>query len=254
MLRVENLTVNYGSLSIVDDVSFSVDAGQWLMIVGPNGAGKSTLLNAVSQGIQYSGTVSFDGKSICKMKPTQLARLMGMLLQHHSVGYSFSVEEVVRLGRYAHSRGVLGDAPADIGDDLAVSDALSKTGLTALKDQSVLTLSGGELQRTFLAQLLAQNPRLLILDEPTNSLDLIYQKQVFDLSREWLKQPDRAIISVVHDLSLAKAYGTHALLMSGGRSVDFGTIDILTRDALEKAYSMDVYEWMTKMLSQWEAD
>ena len=94
--------------------------------------------------------------------------------------------------------------------------ALEKTGMTAQRRQSVLTLSGGELQRTFLAQVFAQDPKYLLLDEPTNHLDLIYQRQVFALIKEWLAQGDRAVISVVHDLSLAKKYGTRALLLDHG--------------------------------------
>ncbi|MDD3169096.1 MAG: ABC transporter ATP-binding protein, partial [Eubacteriales bacterium] len=107
--------------------------------------------------------------------------------------------------------------------------------------------------RTFLAQLLAQDPQLLILDEPTNHLDLIYQKQIFGLVKEWIDHTGRAVISVVHDLSLAKAYGTDALLMEGGKLLASGTIDeVLTRTNLENAYSMDVHQWMKELLNQWE--
>ena len=121
------------------------------------------------------------------------------------------------------------------------------TGLTALRRASVLTLSGGELQRTFLAQVFAQNPKLLILDEPANHLDLIYQKHIFSLIEAWLKQPGRAVISVVHDLSLAKKYGTHAVLMDRGRCAAQGkTAEVMTRERLEAVYGMDVYGWMRR--------
>ena len=115
-----------------------------------------------------------------------------------------------------------------------------------------LTLSGGELQRTFLAQVFAQNPKLLILDEPANHLDLIYQKHIFSLIEAWLKQPGRAVISVVHDLSLAKKYGTHAVLMDRGRCAAQGKTDeVMTRERLEAVYGMDVYGWMRDLLGQW---
>ena len=124
--------------------------------------------------------------------------------------------------------------------------------MTSFASQSVLTLSGGELQRTFLAQLFAQNPRVLILDEPTNHLDLVYQKQVFELIAHWLKTPGRAVISVVHDLSLAKAYGTRALLLNHGKTVQQGTLEeVFTPAHLNAAYDMDVSKWMRSMLSQW---
>jgi iron complex transport system ATP-binding protein len=120
-------------------------------------------------------------------------------------------------------------------------------------NQSVLTLSGGELQRAFLAQLFAQAPRMLLLDEPTNHLDLIYQKQVFSLVRAWIDRTGGAVVSVVHDLSLAKAYGTRALLLREGVAERQGGIaEVMTPQALQEVYGMDVYAWMRSLLSQWQ--
>ena len=134
-----------------------------------------------------------------------------------------------------------------------MEEALKRTGLTAQRGQSVLTLSGGELQRTFLAQVLAQRPRLLLLDEPTNHLDLVYQKQVFELVGEWLRTPGRAVVSVVHDLSLAKAFGTRALLLDHGKTAAMGPVgEVLCPEKLDGVYNMDVSAWMRKMLGQWE--
>ena len=134
-----------------------------------------------------------------------------------------------------------------------MEEALALTGLQDLAQQSVLKLSGGELQRVFLAQIFAQDPDLLILDEPTNHLDLLYQKQVFSLIEEWRKKPGRAVISVVHDLSLALAYGTQALLMDQGQTVAAGPVkDVLTADRLSNVYGMDVKDWMQGLLRQWE--
>lgn len=252
MLKANDLTVRYGDLTVLDGVDFSVSPGQWLMILGPNGAGKSTIVNAVSQGVPYGGTISFNGTDIRRIKPTERAKCFGVLTQNHFVGYSFTVGEIVHLGRYAY-RDRLFTAGTD--DEAAVASALDATGMTPFRDKSVLTLSGGELQRAFLAQLFAQNPKLLILDEPTNHLDLVYQRQVLDLIGEWLSEPDRSVISVVHDLSLAKAYGTHALLLNGGNAVAFGTVDeVLTRERLHEVYSMDVFGWMNKMLGVWQEE
>ena len=123
----------------------------------------------------------------------------------------------------------------------------------AQRHQSVLTLSGGELQRTFLAQTFCQDPKLLLLDEPTNHLDLVYQKQVFELIQDWLKQKDRAVISVVHDLSLARAYGTRAILLDRGQVVSDGPMDaVFSDEVLNRVYRMDVRDWMTRMFSQWK--
>jgi len=251
MLEVMNLTVRYGNLTIVESVNFSVNEGQWLMIVGPNGAGKSTIINAVSQGVPYTGEVRFENKNIEKYKPHERARMIGVLAQNNFVGYSFTVQEVVRLGRYAYAPGVFSHRSAE--DERRISEAIEMTGLGPLLNQSVLTLSGGELQRVFLAQLFAQNPRLLMLDEPTNHLDLLYQKQTFALIQEWLKTPGRAVISVVHDLSLAKAYGKQALLLDRGRVKASGKIEeTLAAKNLDEVYSMDVYAWMRSKLEQWK--
>lgn len=250
MLEVNDLTVRCGGMTIVDGLSFSVDEGEWLMIVGPNGAGKSTALSAITQCADHSGQILFQGRDVRRIKPAEQARCMGVLMQSHFVSYSFTVEEVVSLGRYAYSAGFLSGRGA--GDTDAVEAALALTGLTEQRAQSVLTLSGGELQRTFLAQVFAQDPQLLLLDEPTNHLDLVYQKQVFSMIGQWLKTPGRAVVSVVHDLSLAKAYGTKALLMDHGRMVAQGPVDqVLTSGNLDPVYRMDVCGWMRRMLSQW---
>lgn len=250
MLDVKHLTVRYGTLTIVGDVSFSVAPGEWLMVAGPNGAGKSTVVSAISQGVPYSGQILFDGRDVKKMKPKECASRFGVLTQSHSVGYGYTVEEVVRLGRYAFSGGMFSGGNSD--DDEQVDKALELTGMTSFRRQSVLTLSGGELQRTFLAQLLAQDPALLILDEPTNHLDLVYQRQIFELIKDWIAQTGRAVLSVVHDLSLARAYGTSAVLLDNGHIVSYGPAkDVLTPEHLNGVYSMDVRAWMLSLLSQW---
>lgn len=251
MLSGNHITVRYGEHTVVNDLSFELREGQWLMLVGPNGAGKSTLIEAISQGVPYTGVIELEGKNIHSCKPARLARKIGVLSQKNSVGYGYTVEEVVRLGRYAHTSGFLSARDDDSKNQ--VEHALELTGLTQLRRASVLTLSGGELQRTFLAQVFAQNPRILILDEPANHLDLVYQKHIFSLISQWVKTPGRAVMSVVHDLSLARRYGTHALLMDGGKCTAQGKIDdVLTPDHLRQVYDMDVYAWMREMLQQWQ--
>lgn len=251
MLTADKLTVRLGGQTVLSEVSFALEEGQWLMLVGPNGAGKSTLISALSQGTAYTGRVMLAGRDARSLRPAQLALGVGVLAQRHQAGYGFTVEEIVRLGRYAYRGGFFSgrddDGPA------RVEDALAQTGMTALRGSSVLTLSGGELQRAFLAQVLAQNPSVLLLDEPANHLDLVYQKRLFSLIQEWLLQPGRAVLSVVHDLSLARRYGTHALLLHHGQCVAQGTMEnVLTPENLERVYSMDVHGWMREMLAQWQ--
>ena len=251
MLKAENITVQYGEHTIVDQLSFHLAEGQWLMLVGPNGAGKSTLIESIAQGRNYTGDFYLAGKKISSYKPAQLAQKIGVLSQKNSVGYAYTVEEVVGLGRYAHKKNFLSNRDNQ-GKDL-IEKALETTGLTEFRHSNVLTLSGGELQRTFLAQVFAQNPQILLLDEPANHLDLVYQKHIFSIIQQWLKQPGRAILSVVHDLSLARKYGTHGILMHHGKAVSHGPIEqVLTSENLHKVYDMDVYQWMKDLMGQWE--
>jgi iron complex transport system ATP-binding protein len=251
MLEVRNLTVRYGDLKLVDDVSFTLAAGDRLMIVGPNGAGKSTLVSAITQGVPYTGEVLFEGQDMRRFKPVELARRIGMLMQSHYVGYAFTVEEVVRLGRYSHVSGIFATR-ADADED-AITQALTSAGLDTIANQSVLTLSGGELQRTFLAQVFAQNPQMLILDEPTNHLDLVYQKRVFELLESWLKTSGRAVLAVVHDLNLARMFASQVLLMDKARMVAIGPPEeALAPERLDQVYEMDVRAWMRDLLKGWE--
>ena len=251
MLTTENVTVRYDRHTVVDNLSLRLEEGQWLMLIGPNGAGKSSLIHAITQGVPYTGRIALEGRDVRTYRPAQLARRIGVLSQQHSVGYAYTVEEVVGLGRYAYSAGFL--SGRDDEGPAKVEQALDITGMNALRHASMLTLSGGEMQRAFLAQVFAQDPSILMLDEPANHLDLVYQKHIFSLIQGWLKKPGRAVLSVVHDLSLARKYGTHAVLMHEGRCVARGAMDdVLTPDNLQRVYGMDVNQWMRELLGQWQ--
>ncbi len=252
MLQCEHVTVRYGGNAVVDDLSFRLDEGQWLMLVGPNGAGKTTLIEAIAQGVPCTGSLLWNGRELRSLKPAQLARKIGVLSQKNNVAYAYTVEEVVTLGRYAYQSGFF--SGSDTRQKEQVENALEMTGLTALRHASMLTLSGGETQRVFLAQVFAQDPQVLILDEPANHLDLNYQQQIFSLIQAWLKQPGRAVLSVVHDLSLARLFGTHAILMDHGKSLSQGTVEeVMTPANLRQVYGMDVYAWMKEILSLWSS-
>lgn len=250
MLDVKGLSVMLGGQQIVHPLDFTIRAGDWMMLIGPNGAGKSTLLNALAQGLSYQGSVAFDGQDVRRMKARERARRLALLSQRHGVGYAFTAEEVIRLGRYAQTGFLRGESGED---ERRVQEAARLCGLENILHQSVLTLSGGELQRVFLAQVFAQDPRLLLLDEPANHLDLPFQRQIFELIEAWLRTPGRAVISVVHDLSLARRYGRTALLMDRGRVAAQGEAGtVLGREALRVVYGMDVHAWMQELLRGWE--
>ena len=253
MLNAEHITVRFGGFTAVEDVSFQLHAGDWLMLAGPNGAGKSTLVNALARTVPYEGRFLLDGKDIRTLRPAALAREIGVLSQRNRVEYAYTVEEIVGLGRYAHEKGFLSHRDGEGRE--AVEKALDATGLSHLRQANAITLSGGELQRVFLAQVFAQDPRILVLDEPANHLDLKYQQHIFDLISAWRQRENRAVLSVVHDLSLARRCGTGVLLMHRGKCVSQGTMDaVLTPERLKEVYEMDVYGWMRELMAPWQRD
>lgn len=146
MLRVQNLGVAYKEYEAVRDVNFALCPGEWLMLVGPNGAGKSTIIKAVSQSLKYKGEVTLDGQDISKLHARQLAQKMAVLQQSHAVGYAFTVEQLVRFGRYAYKSAF---SRVDTQGERLVEEAIDVCGLSRIRHQNVLILSGGELQRAF---------------------------------------------------------------------------------------------------------
>ena len=251
MLQVERLSVRYGNHTVVDDVSFEVRPGEWWVIAGPNGAGKTSLISAVTCCTAFTGSVLVEGKDVSGYKAGELARRIGVLSQTSPAMYDFTVGEVVEMGRYAHRAGFL--RSRDPEGPEKIREALSLTEMESLRDRSMLSVSGGESQRAFLAQVLAQDPKLLILDEPANHLDLPFQRRFLDMVRQWLAGPGRAVITVLHDLTLAKRYATHALLMCEGRAAACGpAADVLTPEKLSRVYRMDVYAWMRESLALWQ--
>lgn len=258
MLEVKNFTVRYQSKSVdadskvaISNLSFSLKPRQWLMITGPNGAGKTTVINGLSGALPYEGDVLLYGKEIKSFKPKELAKQIGVLTQNCYSNYNFTVEEIVRMGRYPYKKGFF-SLPDSDGTEIT-EKAIKDAGLKDLKNRSILKLSGGELQRTFLARLFSQNPKLLILDEPANHLDLIFQKEIFELIKTWLLESDRAVITVIHDLALARFYGTDAILLNKGEVVSIGnTESVLNRKNLENVYGKDVIEWTKEIHSIWQ--
>ena len=248
-LTVRGLCASIGRREILRDISFEVRPGEWLMLCGPNGAGKSTLLRCVSGALPFSGSVLLDGEDLRRMKPARRALLMGVMAQTHRTAYAYTVEEVVRLGRYAR-RGPLGGA--DEGAEAALGEALRLTGLTGLRRRSVLSLSGGEYQRCMLAQALCQQPALLLLDEPANHLDLSYQQQLYSLVDAWRREEGRAVVTVEHSLTAARRWGTHALLLREGRQLAFGPVrEALEDSLLTRTWGMDVAGWMREEAKVW---
>lgn len=252
MLKVDRLTVEIGNKRLIKDISFEMRENEILMVIGPNGAGKTTLIRAIMQGVEHQGTASLDGLDIAKIPSRELARQIGVLTQNNTQHFSFTAYEVVSLGRYAYQRGLF--SRPDRADELMIDEAFRMTGTGHLRDRSIMTLSGGELQRIFLAAIFAQDPKILILDEPTNHLDIQYQIGIFDTLKEWVKGEGRSVIAVVHDLNIVYSYGSKALLLREGEAYAYGDVEtVLNRENLKVVYEVDVADWMQKLLKHWKS-
>ena len=236
MLETNRLSVRYGTKTIVDSLSFSVSEGQWLMIVGPNGAGKSTALSAITQGAPYTGSVLFEGQDVKKMKSALRAQAIGVLSQNHFVGYGFTVEEVVRLGRFAYSGGLLGRSQTE--DAKHVEHALTLTGMQDKRQQSVLTLSGGELQRVLLALALEPMPNMLILDEPLSGVDVEGMELLMDMLDEIRKTYDLSILMTTHDFSMLGRYADRVVLLREKILCKGTPLEVLNSDEFAQAFHL----------------
>ena len=205
---------------ILDGVSVTSGAGEFIGLVGPNGAGKTTLIKCISGLLAHSrGTVHLDGRDLARMSPRDIAQVVAHLPQNTFVDFGFTSLEVVLMGRNPH----LGPFQLEGSRDYEVARAGMKfTHTEWLSGREINTLSGGERQRVLIARALAQEPRLLLLDEPTANLDIQHQLQVMDLVRN-LVDDGLAAVTAMHDLNMASAYCDRIYVMSEGRVVASGT-------------------------------
>jgi len=200
LLEVKNLTCGYNGTDVIRDVSFSIRQGEFLGILGPNGAGKTTLFRAVTGILRPgAGSILYNGRKIDEIPARELAREVAVLPQVLDVSFPFSVEEFVRMGRFAR-RGRL--EPFGKEDEAAVDKAMALTEIQDLGSKILNHLSGGERQRVLLAQALAQEPRLMLLDEPTTHLDIKHQVEILGLL-SGLNREGLTIAAILHDLHLA---------------------------------------------------
>ncbi len=247
MLKVENLNCGYDNIAVLNNISFQVKRGENICIVGPNGCGKSTLLKAIASILDYKGNITLDLEKISKKDRKKLATKIALMSQNSSVYFSYSVYDTVMLGRYAHINGVFGK-PGKY-DREKVNEALENVGMLHLKDSLITELSGGQLQRVYLARAFAQNPEVILLDEPTNHLDLRSQIEILAYLKEWAKKENKIVIAVLHDLNLVQAFGENVLLLDKGEIIKNGKPnDVLGCCELQLVYGIDIKEIMLKIL------
>ena len=251
MLKAEHLTCGYGGEPVVKDLSFEVPSGGRLCILGPNGCGKTTLLRALAGLLPHEGGVSVAGRDLASMSRRQAAQSVALLSQISSVYFSYSVYETVLMGRYAHQAGGAFSGPGPEDKRIAL-ECMERTGVAHLRHKQVTELSGGQLQRVFLARTFAQSPRIILLDEPTNHLDLKYQVELVAELRRWSSAGDRCVVGVLHDINLALEFANRVLLLEKGEVRGIYPADDFDLEALSRVYQMDVAGYMRRCLKKWE--
>ncbi|MDF2865847.1 MAG: transporter family protein [Clostridia bacterium] len=251
MLKVEKLSTKIDNKVILDNISFELEKNDMLTIIGPNGSGKTTIVKSIMGDIKYTGNIYLNEKNIKKIYISDISKYVGVLMQNHNLEFDNTVYDIVSLGRYTYIKDMFGNLN-DI-DRKKIDDAMKLADIENLKSSSINNISGGELQRVFLALVLAQDPDILILDEPTNHLDLKHQIDIFDILKKWSLQEGKSIIAIIHDLNLAHKYATKALLIKEGKSISCGDVkSSLTRETLKETYDIDIFEWMQALLQNWK--
>ncbi len=235
-LRAEGISLSYRGREVVHDVSLSVAAGEFAAIVGPNASGKSTLLRGLARVMRPDrGRVFLGDDDIWALGAREVARRLAILPQMQQLDIDLVVEELVWRGRTPHHRFL---RPATPEDSAAVERAIAATNLDALRERPLRALSGGERQRAWLALALAQEPRVLLLDEPTTFLDLRHQVELMDVLRT-LNQRGLTVVAVLHDLALASRYAQRVIGIHDGRVAFQGPPEqVMTEVVLEQVFGI----------------
>lgn len=235
MIRIDGVEVSFADNPVLDGVDVSIDDGQFVGLVGPNGAGKTTLLRAISGVLKpNSGEVRVDGDPVSALPSKEASRRIAVVPQDTTLSFDFAVEDVVAMGRNPYQSRFSGPGESDREH---VESAMERTRVADFADRSITAVSGGERQRVLLARALAQDAPVLLLDEPTASLDINHQVRTLELVRELVDGDGKTVIAAIHDLNLAAHYCDELLLLADGRvraSGDPGTV--LSEDHLEDAF------------------
>ncbi len=251
MLEVKSLYSGYDGRDILKDISFKVNNGENLCIVGPNGCGKSTLLKSIANILQYRGSIVIDGKEVSTMDRKFFARKVGLMSQITQIYFPYTIYDTVSLGRYAYSKGALSKLSKE--DEAIILDSIEKVGLIDMKDKMITELSGGQIQRVFLARVFAQDPDIILLDEPTNHLDLKNQIDLLENLKEWIEVNNKIVVGVLHDLNLVQYFADNVLMLKNGQVVSYGEPQkVLNDPVLDELYGIDIKGFMIDILKRWD--
>jgi len=238
-LRASGIRAGYSGRTVLHSVSLEVAAGELLAIVGPNGAGKSTLLRVLAGTLPADvGQVELYGRPLRQFDRKALAQNLAIVAQENLVAFSFSVMEIILMGRAPH----LGPFHLETAHDIAIAvEALRRFDLIDLAARPIHELSGGERKRVFLARALAQEPRIMLLDEPTAFLDLRHVADIFGSFRRLCRDRNMSVVATLHDLNVAALYADRVLILKSGHVAGCGPAELIfTDERLKSVYEVDI--------------
>jgi iron complex transport system ATP-binding protein len=239
-LNIQNISLSYNGHNVVEGLGFHLLPGEVVGLVGPNGCGKTSVIKAISRIMPLrSGRILLDGQEVSLISHSRLARLIGVVPQNPFIPDSFTVSEVVLLGRNPH----LGLLRNESASDLSIAWwAMDRTGILPLAERRMGELSGGERQRVTIARVLAQEPQVILLDEPTANLDINHQIEVIELIRDLCQEKRLGVLIALHDLNLAAQYCHRILMLKKGTLYAEGTPDeVITAENIRTVYDTESY-------------
>ena len=233
---VKDLTKRYDGKTVVDSVSFEIPKGKVISLIGPNGAGKSTVMGIISRLIaRDGGIVDFEGTDIGKWKSKELAKRLAILTQSNNIQMKLTVRELVTFGRFPYSGGRNTDE-----DNAIIDKAIEYMELREIQDQFIDELSGGQRQRAYIAMVIAQDTEYVLLDEPTNNLDIYHASNMMKIVRRLCDELGKTVILVLHEINYAAFYSDYICAFTDGKIEKFGTVEeVMTKENLSKIYNVD---------------
>lgn len=235
-MHIKDLIKKYDGKTVVDSVSFELPKGKVISLIGPNGAGKSTVMGMISRLIaRDSGVIEFEGQDISQWKSKELAKRLAILTQTNNVQMKLTVRELVTFGRFPYSGG------HNTAEDEAIIDkALAYMELQDIQDQFIDELSGGQRQRAYIAMVIAQDTEYVLLDEPTNNLDIYHASNMMKIVRRLCDELGKTVVLVLHEINYAAFYSDYICAFVDGKIAKFGTVEeVMTKENLSQIYKVD---------------
>ncbi|PNV60403.1 iron ABC transporter ATP-binding protein [Clostridium sp. chh4-2] len=233
---IKNLTKNYDGKPVVDSVSFEIPRGKVISMIGPNGAGKSTVMGMISRLVaRDAGIVEFEGKDITKWKSKELSKKLAILTQTNQIQMKLTVRELVTFGRFPYS-----GSHVTAEDEEIISKAIAYMELEEFEDHFIDELSGGQRQRAYIAMVIAQDTEIILLDEPTNNLDIYHSTNMMKIVRRLCDELGKTVILVLHEINYAAFYSDYICAFVDGKVEKFGTVEeVMTKENLSRIYKVD---------------